>query len=64
MDPLITELIKAIPNFAFASLGYLLGWRIYQDSQKRIDRLIDAILDMCGDDDPAALRARVNGKQP
>ena len=47
MDPLITGVIQALPNFAFAALGYWLGWRIYQDSQKRIDYLISVIVSMC-----------------
>lgn len=56
MDPLVQSIIQALPNFAFATLGYWLGWRIYQDSQKRIDYLISVIVGLCGDETAQEVR--------
>lgn len=41
--------VAELPLWVFATIGYVLGWRIYLDSQKRIDRLIDVIVALCPD---------------
>lgn len=56
---LLQALFTSLPNFAFASLGFFLGWRVYLDMTRRLDRLIDAVLAICGDvETPQVVEAR------
>lgn len=55
----IDYVLQTIPNLAFAALGYWLGWRIYNDTQKRIDYLISVIIALCGDETAKEIRAQL-----
>lgn len=58
---IVDILVQTLPNFAFAALGYVMGWRIYQDSQRRIDFLISVIVGLCSEATAEEVREKLRG---